>query len=173
MRCFVLISGMILCGATVATAATYVVNPEGTGDFPTIQEAIDACNDGDIVELTDGTFTGDGNRDIDYLGKAISIRSQSGNAEGCIIDCERQARGFVGGMPGSLEGITVTRGQGVEFGGAILIVSGSLAVHKCIFSDNHAPSNGGAIFIDMCSRITFSECSFVRNVSGAGGAICT
>jgi hypothetical protein len=66
----------------------YVVNPGGTGDFPTIQAAVDAVSDGDIIELTDGTFTGEGNRNIDFNGKAITVRSQSGNAEGCIMDCE-------------------------------------------------------------------------------------
>jgi hypothetical protein len=65
-----------------------VVNPEGTGDFPTIQAAVDAVSDGDIIELTDGTFTGRGNRNIDFNGKAITVRSQSGNAENCIMDCE-------------------------------------------------------------------------------------
>ena len=56
---------LILSGAAVSE--TYIVNPEGTGDFPTIQAAVDAASDGDLIELADGTFTGDGNRDIDYL----------------------------------------------------------------------------------------------------------
>jgi hypothetical protein len=81
-----------------ARATTHVVRPDGGGDSPDIQAAIDAATDGDIVELTDGTFTGDGNRDIDYKGKALTVRSQSGNPEGCIIDHrlpvsgERQSR---------------------------------------------------------------------------------
>ena len=70
-----------------ASAATYVVQPDGTGDFPTIQAAINAVVDTDIIELADGTFTGDGNRDLDYLGKAITIRSQSGDPSVCVIDC--------------------------------------------------------------------------------------
>ena len=92
MRYFILISSMILGLVAAATATIYVVNPEGTGDFPTIQEALDACIDGDIIELTDGTFTGDGNRDIDYLGKAITVRSQSGDPEMCTIDCEAHSK---------------------------------------------------------------------------------
>jgi len=69
-------------------AVVYTISPDGLGDYPTIQEAVDACDLGDAVELTDGVFTGDGNRDIMYLGKEITVRSQSGDPGLCIIDCE-------------------------------------------------------------------------------------
>jgi pectin methylesterase-like acyl-CoA thioesterase len=65
---------LLISTSTPAFAATYVVSPDGSGDFPTIQAAIDAAVDGGIIELTDGTFTGDGNRDIDYAGKSITVR---------------------------------------------------------------------------------------------------
>ena len=54
--------------AATASAATHVVRPDGAGDYPTIQAAIVAAAGGDIIELTDGTFTGDGNRDVNFLG---------------------------------------------------------------------------------------------------------
>jgi hypothetical protein len=79
---------LLLVLSSAANATTYVVRPDGTGDYPTIQAAIDACVDGDVVELTDGIFTGDGNRDIDYRGKAITVHSQTGNPELCVIDCQ-------------------------------------------------------------------------------------
>jgi hypothetical protein len=69
-------------------ACTYVVDPYGTGDYPTIQAAIDAAEDGDIICLADGTYTGNGNRDIDFRGQAITVRSHSGDPDQCIIDCE-------------------------------------------------------------------------------------
>jgi hypothetical protein len=56
-----------------AGATTYVVHPDGTGDSPTIQAAIDASSDGDVVELTNGTFTGDGNRDL--VGTGVDVLS--------------------------------------------------------------------------------------------------
>jgi hypothetical protein len=112
----VLLSSVILAFAAAGLAETHVVNPEGTGDFPTIQAAIDAVVDGDIIELTNGTFTGEGNRDIDYLGKAITIGSRSGNPEACIIDCEASStdphRGFYfrsgEGLSSVLRDLTVT-----------------------------------------------------------------
>jgi len=69
-----------------AAAATYVVNPDGTGDFPTIQAAVDATVDGDVVELGNGTFSGPGNRRVSTLGRRITIRSSSGSAETCTLE---------------------------------------------------------------------------------------
>ncbi|HET9885973.1 MAG TPA: hypothetical protein VFR10_00575, partial [bacterium] len=62
-----------------ASAEVYLVNPQGTGDFPDLETALEKVVDGDIIELADGTysrFTG-----FDFLGKAITVRSQSGIAE--------------------------------------------------------------------------------------------
>jgi hypothetical protein len=123
MRAIITVT-LVLCasgGAFRALPDTYTVCPDGTGDFATIQEAIEAADSLDIIELTDGRFTGPGNRNLDFAGKAITLRSRSGNPQTCIIDCQGDAappgqarRGFVfrsGEGPGSvLRGITVTGG---------------------------------------------------------------
>ena len=64
-------------------------------DFSTIQKAIDSAADGDIVEVSPGTYTGNGNWDIDFGGKAITVRSEAGPNR-TIIDCTGQEghRGF-------------------------------------------------------------------------------
>jgi hypothetical protein len=76
-----------------------LVCPDGSGDFTRIQDAIDAVSDGAVVLLCDAVFRGDGNRDIDYQGKAITVRSQSDDPNSCIIDCQSSEedphRGFV------------------------------------------------------------------------------
>lgn len=71
-----------------AVADVHTVLPDGSGDYPDIQAAVDAAAAGDIIELGDGTFTGNGNRDVLIVGKSIWIRSASGQAESCMIDCE-------------------------------------------------------------------------------------
>jgi len=55
------------------SAATIIVHADGSGDYPTIQAAIDAANEGDTVEVWPGTYTGDGNRDIDPNGKNLTL----------------------------------------------------------------------------------------------------
>ncbi len=56
-----------------ASATTILVLPDGTGDQPTIQAAVNAAVDGDVVLLGGGTFEGPGNCDVDLSGKAITI----------------------------------------------------------------------------------------------------
>jgi hypothetical protein len=90
-------------------------------EYPTIQAAIDAAIDGNMVTVLPGTYTGAGNRDIDFLGKAITVRGVSGPAN-CIIDCNGSPnephRGFYfhnGEGPNSiLSGLTITNGYSDE-----------------------------------------------------------
>jgi len=71
-----------------ALADTWVVRPDGTGDAPTIQAAIDSANSGDVVELEDGVYVGDQNRDLVVYDESILVRSASGDPTSCIIECE-------------------------------------------------------------------------------------
>ncbi|MFC1572431.1 right-handed parallel beta-helix repeat-containing protein [Candidatus Eisenbacteria bacterium] len=158
----------------------YLLQPDGLGDFPTIQTAIDAAADGDIIELADGLFAGDGNRDIDFLGKALTVRSQSGDPEACIIDCDGSAgsphRGFAfrtGEGPGSvLEGLTITGGVvsgSDEFGGAVICDGASPTIVGCIFLENVA-SDGGGMYCIECSP-TILNCAFLQNTALEGGGL--
>ena len=65
----------VALSAAPAVADTYTVSPDGLGDYPTIQTAVDDAGDGDVIELTDGTFTGDGNRDVVVPAVNLTIRS--------------------------------------------------------------------------------------------------
>ena len=80
----VLILGIFLALAPMLISATIIHVP---ADQSTIQAGIDAAVDGDTVLVADGTYMGDGNRDIDFKGKAITVSSENG-AENCIIDCQ-------------------------------------------------------------------------------------
>jgi hypothetical protein len=75
------------------------VNASGTGDYPTIQAAIDAASDYGAVELANGTYTGTGNRDVDFKGKKVRVYSQSGVPSQCVINCQGSGaanhRGFL------------------------------------------------------------------------------
>jgi len=65
--------------------------PGGDGSkkhpFDKIQEGINAAEDGQIILVEDGIYTGRHNRDLNFHGKAIEVRSRNG-ARDCIINCE-------------------------------------------------------------------------------------
>jgi hypothetical protein len=126
--CLSLLIG-ILVSASAAPATTYLVRPDGSGDFPTIQAAVNVAVDSDVIELGAGTFTGSGNRGVYIRHKAITVRSQSGDPSACTIDCAGLARGFDLSLTHSgtaVEGITITRGSAV-YGGGLLGPEGTWA----------------------------------------------
>ncbi len=174
--------------ASAAPAATYLVRPNGSGDYATIQDAIDAVLDTDVIELADGTFDGTGNRDIDFLGKAITIRSQSGDPAACTIDCGGDEfdphRGFWfhsgEGASSVVQDISIVNGYIVDAnGGGVLCESSSPTFDGCIFGANTvdgAGVKGGAMYCGGISTPTIVGCRFMANdagrfTSGTGGAI--
>ena len=84
-RLFAVAVALLVLPATVL-AATWTVKPDGTGDSPSIKAAILAASNGDVILLTDGTFSGAANRDFSYDKKAITIESVNGPTA-TIIDC--------------------------------------------------------------------------------------
>jgi hypothetical protein len=109
-------------------------------DQPTIQAGIDAAAEGDVVILADATYTGEGNKNLDFRGKAITIRSESNDPTRCLIDCQQDGRGFnfhSGETSAStLSGLTIQNGQVSDAGGGIYCSNSSPTVTHCIFSGN-------------------------------------
>ncbi len=162
---------VVVLSVSPAHSTTYTVLPDGNGDFPTIQAAIDAATDDDVIELGDGTFTGDGNRDIGFLGKRIKVCSASGDPEACVIDCqgssEEPHRGFHfhSDEEGQsvLRGVTITGGF-AEYGGAIRCDWASPTIRDVRISSNVADEGGGG----MCC---FNASPLLHRVRFGGNAV--
>jgi hypothetical protein len=75
----------VLLAFGAAQADVHTLSPDGSGDFPNIQAAIAGSQNGDVIQLMDGTYSGPGNNEIDFMGRAVTLRSVSGDAEACII----------------------------------------------------------------------------------------
>jgi len=145
--------------------------------FATIQKPIDLAGDGDTVIAAPGRYTGRGNRDINFQGKAISVLGQGG-PQNCIIDCNgtksNMHRGFhFGSEEGKnsiLKGFTITNGYTDYYEGAgIDCVGSSPCIINCIITRNHA-QYGGAIS-NICAAPTLDGCIFTGNSASQGGAI--
>lgn len=166
-----------------AGAAAWLVVPDQSGDFPTIQAAVDASASGDTIILADGIFTGDGNRDVTIYGTAVVIHSLSNNPSACIIDCEAEAPDFhhafvidsVGGLgvagdsPVVLRGITIMRADG-HFGGGMVCSRSSLHIFDCVFDNNFATYGGGIFASESCS-VALTRCVFSANEAVGDGAV--
>ena len=142
----------------MASAATINV----PANQPTIQAGIDAAVDGDTVLVADGTYTGEGNRDIDFNGKAITVKSENG-AGNCIVDCEWGPDGFnVGGEEGKnsiLSGFTVTKSSW----SAAIRCGNSSKIMDCIITNNSG-AFGGGYGISAWGTSTITGCTISNNL---------
>jgi len=116
---FVMITVLVLACACTCLGGTWHIRPDGTGDAPTIQAAVDSAGAGDTILLADGTFRGPGNRDV-VIEKSLTIRSESGDPTTCVIDCqgtsaERHRAFLCDAAYLMFEGFTVAHHQPVSF----------------------------------------------------------
>jgi len=169
---------LLVVGVAVIQADTIHVPSQQ----PTIQAGIDAAMDGDTVMVADGTYTGDGNRDIDFLRKAIVVMSLYG-PENCIIDCEgdsldpHRAFYFHNGENNSamVKGFTITHGYAYgdeigDNGSGIFCNESSPIIDGNIVIRNVATGAGGGIYCTFSSPVIRNNI-IMRNRAHSGGAI--
>ena len=169
----------------------------------TIKAAVDMSRDTgfeNVIMVAAGTYTGVNNKNIDFSGYDIKLRSISGAAT-TIIDLENSGRFLylhTGETKASwLDGFTVKNGNvsdggGVRFenaamtlknsvfmnnyasnysyGGAIRSDNGSLLIVNCQFTNNHSYHHGGAIY-QKYGKTSLENCSFIGNIGRRGGAL--
>lgn len=149
-------------------------------EYSTIQAAIDAAVDGETVWIADGLYQGDGNRDLDFGGKAITVRSEYGSAY-CVID----SQGSIGephcgfyfhngeGALSVLDGLTIAGGHAeyIEYiGGGIVCENSSPTIINCIISDNVGAYGGGMKNTNSSPAVTNTR--FIGNAAHVfGGAM--
>ena len=145
--------------------------------FDAIQEAIDAAVPGDEVVIADGVYTGSGNKNLDFAGKAITVRSASGDPDSCVIDCENAGRGFSfhsgEGQDSIVAGLTITNGYVTTAGGGVGCTNGSSpTLTKCTITGNTASgtnANGGGVYCYDASP-TLTRCTIVGNAASGSSA---
>jgi parallel beta-helix repeat protein len=177
----VLTALMLLCPPALPDASPAMLHVPS--DYPTIQSAIKDAAPGDEVVVEDGIHSGVENFNIDFLGKAITVRSLNLTPATCIIDCQggfgdKRAFRFQSGegLDSVVNGFTIRNGL-AGGGGAILCENGSSpSISGCVFENNEVfgSANGGAIHAD--GGLAVVGCSFIGNAAagGGGGAIyCT
>jgi len=171
----ILYAGLIMASSHLSAQITWYVDDNATGDpgpgdpltsdpledgstdhpFDAIQEGIDAASDSDTIIVADGTYTGTGNRDMDFDSRAIVVRSEN-NAISCIIDCqanpEDRHNGFNfqngEGHASVVHGFTITNGYSPYHGGGIFCDASSPTITNNIITGNYGTSDGGGIYCE-------------------------
>jgi len=180
-----LVSAVLFVCLIAFALSTYAATIRIPVTQPTIQAGIDSAVNGDTVLVADGIYTGDGNKHLDFKGKAIIVTSENGT-KNCIIDCEGLDRAFYfhsgEGLDSVVSGFTMINGSvgygwWVErkmFGGAIYCRDySSPTIENNAFVANFADSWGGAITCYLNSSPVIQSNLFYRNRTGDwGGAIC-
>ncbi|UCG48653.1 MAG: right-handed parallel beta-helix repeat-containing protein [Phycisphaerales bacterium] len=170
---------VLLAAGVRAPARTISVGPGSSHDFATIQAALNDASDGDRIIVADGTYTGNGNRDIDFLGKAVVVQSENG-PEQCIIDCngsqQEPHRGFLfqnaEDANSVLRGVTIRNGYAIPYGGAIYCRGSGPTIAECKLCENRAYKIGGAMYNELAGP-TVTDCRFLSNSAESGGAVAS
>ena len=147
---------------------TFAATINVPADQPTIQAGIDTAQNGDTVLVDDGIYKGEGNVNIDFKGKEITLKSRHG-AEATIIDCEEklETRGFTfqkeETVNSVLDGFTIKNGDH-KFGGGIYLMDASPTIKNCVIDSNQSIGFGGIYCYNSDSIIT--DCTIIRNFGG-------
>jgi parallel beta-helix repeat protein len=138
--------------------------------------------------VADGTYAGDGDRDIDFHGKAITLKSENG-PENCIIDCNATQnaphRGFYlhsgEDANSAIIGFTITNGWARtecdprppwpcnRFGGGIYCKESSPTISHCRIESNWAWVGAGIHCVASNPVITYCTIAGNRAFNYGGG----
>jgi beta propeller repeat protein/parallel beta-helix repeat protein len=194
MRKSILISVALL---SIVTTISLAENRLVPGEYPTIQQAIQESNDGDVVIVEPGTYF----ENIDFLGKNITVTGTdpddhdivagtviNGNNRGSTVTFESgETRDAI------LTGLTISGGYGtinpffggdIAWGAGIYLSNASPTIKGNLITNNDGPmviSNDGMLItasygvgiscIESSAVITNNI--FTNNSGYAGGAIMT
>ncbi|MDA3813019.1 MAG: T9SS type A sorting domain-containing protein [Candidatus Cloacimonetes bacterium] len=170
---------VLICVNSLLNSTTWHIKQDGTGNFITIQEGINASADSDTVLVYPGTYF----ENLDMNGKNITLASlelitgEEAYIDSTIIDgqhLESCIRIHNGETDAYIQGFTIQNGFGTHFwandGGGLLVHDYSTAyLINCFFKDNLA-SQGGAIYARHGS-LYLSGIKIKENSADFGGAI--
>jgi len=179
-------SAIVLTGIVLFAPLAIAVERNVPGEYATIQAAINASSNGDVVIIAPGTYTGTGNKDLDFAGKAITVKStnpdDSSVVAATVIDCENSGRGFCfysGESSNSIvSGITIKRGRVSNQGAGIYCSGSSPTIKNCVITEscafgsygnpNGGSAYGGGVYCTLNSHLTLIDCT-VSNNNAQGG----
>ena len=136
---------VFVAASTMAASATTIYVPD---NYATIQEAVNASNNRDMIIVRDGTYTE--NIDVD---KSLTIRSENGSAFTTVIATDSDLHVFrVTADYVNINGFTVKGGTADKWPLYTAGIFLSLGSEYCNISDNNASYNGDGIWLQNSSN---------------------
>jgi len=164
--------------ASLAYAETWIVDVEGGGDFLGIQAALDVAEDGDVVEVLQGTYEGS----LDTLGNSVVLVGVDGSGATSLLGTGVDpALRIEGGEGVEVRGFHISGGNTLAnpeyVAGGLHAEETLLILSDLVVAENTAFVGGGAIFFQ--SHVTMTDVRFSDNFAtataagdwGQGGAV--
>jgi len=154
----------------------YEVNPNQTGDFISIQSAINYATEDDTLIVRDGTYS----ENIDLLGKALIIGSEyftsgdSAHIASTVIDGQLNGSTItisdISGSEIKLVGFTIQNGSASD-GGAIYSSNSNPVFENLIIKNSTASNSGGGIYLYNNSSAILNKLKIINNSAKNGGGL--
>lgn len=184
-------SGELIGSQDIGCGSTYIVDPDGEEDYTTLGLALANVVAGDAIELVNGVHEGQGGHEGFRIPNIpLAIRSESGEALYCTIDCAGGREpgackrgfhfGYYAGETGRetlLYGVTISNGSALYGGGIWITGSASPTIRRCTIENCWAiqsvlmeHGSGGGVYCQSSAMPLFDACVIAHNVSEDDGA---
>ena len=174
---------VLICASSWLQSTIYHINQDGTGNFTTIQEGINAAIDADTILVYPGTYF----ENVDFLSKSIILGSLylttgnedyvsqtviNGNQSGSCVEVRDCIEEFT-----TISGFTIENGSGNAYsssflskvGGGIYVFDSILSVIHCKLLNNIAEHGGGIIIVNSYATLSGTIIKHNRAYSSGGG----
>ncbi len=152
---------LIICSLSTISAATHsITNSTSDGG---IRTALNGASPGDIIELADGTYTGNNNTNM-TINKNITIQGKT--KDKVILDAQGLSRIFTiaNNMNVTFINLTFLNGYTNNNGGAIynIYANSTIKLMNCTFINNSVTTFAGAIY-NIGDNMGIYDCKIINS----------
>ena len=169
-------------GATSASTVITVCKPSvGPCNYSSVQAAVDAASDGDVIKVAEGTYTSVGTCVVD-IGETITLlggyTTTAGAMGWAISDPDgyptildgggsRQVVCINAGDP-TVEGFHIRDGQGTD-GAGVYVAGGEPVVRRSRIYGNDATTSGGGVYVADGTPVLENNLIYANTAADGGG----
>ncbi|MHC4325601.1 MAG: hypothetical protein ACYSUX_15145 [Planctomycetota bacterium] len=179
---FALLISVLPCRARII-----IVDDDEIADFSTIQAALDEADANDTILVRPGIYRGQGNRDLDFQGKAVTVRSANPSdpmiVSATVIDCQgspdEHHRAFIfqndEDEHSIIDGLTLIGGYADKGGAINCDPNCSPVIKNCVVRGNVAAETDGGGINCLTSTAKILNCLIEDNTAliyGGGVSCC-